>query len=130
MSKLFPDIDNLLDEVHSYIYLINSKYGKYENNKIYKYIEKEEINIINEYIEKSTIQIIKLDSIISDDREILSRRKQYIIAIQNYIRQFECIKDGKEYIVLLSNDNSNRETYLPENRDSGYALYDVFSTSI
>nr|QBK90309.1 MAG: hypothetical protein LCPAC102_02220 [Pithovirus LCPAC102] len=129
MNKIFSDIDNLLDEVHSHIYLIQNKYSKYVKNKIYKYMSKEEINIINEYIEKSTIQIIKLDSILSDDREIMSKRKQYIIAIQNYITQFECLKNGEEYVVLLSNVTSDREKYLPENRDSDYALYNSISGS-
>ena len=120
MDKLFSDVDDNLDEVHSYIYLIKNKYSAYKDHTVYKYLKKEEITIINEYIEKSTIQMIKLDSIVSDDREILSRRKQYIIAIQNHITQFECIKEGKEYVVLLTNSNSRRDKYLPENRDSGY----------
>ena len=127
MSKIFSDADALLDKVFSYICSIKNKYSMC---KTCEYITKEEINDIKRYIEKSTVQIIKLDSVSSSNDAILYKRKQYIIATQTYIGQLECLKDGKEYTILLSNESSDRDEYLPENRHSEYALYDSFTNSI
>ena len=121
MNKIFIETDYLLDDVHTFIQDIKNNYNL-------KKISIENIKIIDEYIEVSTKQLISLDTIITDDITIKIKRKNYIIATQNYINQLEDLKDGTDRINMLSYQ-SNRESYLPENRHSDYALSPAFNTN-
>jgi predicted RNase H-like nuclease len=111
-NKIFSDTDELLDTIFTFI-----------NHK-----NREDDSKIDIYIELSTRQIIKLDSILSPNKEVSEKRRSYILAVQNYIYQLEDVKSGESRTIMITNDISKRETYLPQTRDSEYAFSSSYDT--
>lgn len=120
MNKIFVNSDDLLDEIFTFIQKIKRKYINIK-------LSTDDIKLVDEYVEMCSRQLISLDSIISDHIEIKNKRKQYILATQNYINQLEDLKSGTDRINMISY-NSNRDSYLPVNRISEYALSSSFDT--
>lgn len=80
----------------------------------------------------------KLVHILSEDVLILDEisvcllpnnlnKKDLIIAIQNVLDQLDNLFEEKKYPILLTNI-CKRNCYLPENKDSLYALNNIFVT--
>jgi hypothetical protein len=71
-----------------------------------------------------TDDILKLDNMTNS-----RKRKEIIMAIQNVLYQLDHIfEKGKSPILLLN--VGKRESYLPENKDSHYALGNSFQTHL
>lgn len=72
--------------------------------------------------------ILTNDMIKLDGMERSDERKNMIVAIQNVLNQLDTLFDKDKTPIQLCSNTDGRRSYLPENKNSHYALNNTFST--
>ncbi len=74
------------------------------------------------------IDVLTRDLITLDNMSRSQMKSDLIRAIQHILEQLDHLFDDKKPPILLSNTISKRDNYLPENKNSLYALGNAYSS--
>ena len=104
-------MESIINNLNESIYFVNSASNDTEKRNLL-------CNIL-------TNDMIKLD-----EMERSNQRKNMIMAIQNVLSQLDNMFEKNKPLIRLQLNDDNRQSYLPHNKNSHYALYNTYSTNI
>lgn len=116
-SSLFEEYQGFLNDS---IEFVNRQKTNNPNDELLK--ERKQLN------ELLTKILLGLDTLENNkiNVEIKRNKKNMIIAIENVLSQLDKLFSDDKNIILLRYSDSNRESYLPDDRDSHYSITNTY----
>lgn len=105
-----------MDQIESHLHQAIEMANNHSRHRVKKSDRDRIVNTLNN-------DIVRLDGMTHP------QRKNTIVAIQNVLQQLDHLYDSDKPAIMIPPTASARTSYLPENRESSYALGNAFITN-